>query len=304
MIIVGAGLSGLIAGNLLSHHPLTVLERQREIPNNHHAVLRFRSTHLSNALRMPFNRVSLLKTILPWKNPVADALAYADKTTGSLRSDRSINKDNNVIVDRYIAPLNLIEHLAHPLKSRIELGVDGFKTISTAPAQPIISTIPMPVLMKQLDYRKKIDFKSVEGWALNATINNCDAYVSIIVPSPDIPFYRISITGASLIIEGTGDPPSYHSPIIDLATDLLGIDPIRLDNPRMEIQRYAKILPIDEDERKRFLAWATDNFGIYSLGRFATWRPSLLLDDLVNDIRLIERWATASDRYHLNQART
>jgi hypothetical protein len=50
-----------------------------------------------------------------------------------------------------------------------------------------------------------------------------------------------------------------------------------------------KILPIDEDIRRRFIMWASDNFGIYSLGRFATWRPGLQLDDLVNDVRVIQR---------------
>jgi hypothetical protein len=39
--------------------------------------------------------------------------------------------------------------------------------------------------------------------------------------------------------------------------------------------------------------WASHNFNVYSLGRFATWRAGLLLDDLVNDIIQIENWISA-----------
>ena len=69
-------------------------------------------------------------------------------------------------------------------------------------------------------------------------------------------------------------------------------------NGFMTSQKYAKIQPIDETARKQFLAWATDNFNIFSLGRFATWRPGLLLDDLVQDVQRIEKWAFA-DRYSM-----
>ena len=46
---------------------------------------------------------------------------------------------------------------------------------------------------------------------------------------------------------------------------------------------------MDEKIRKSFIVRATKDFGIYSLGRFATWRPGLLLDDCVKDIRVITR---------------
>ena len=48
------------------------------------------------------------------------------------------------------------------------------------------------------------------------------------------------------------------------------------------------MLPIDNELRKEFMHYATANFNIYSLGRFATWRP-ILLDDVVDDLAVIER---------------
>jgi hypothetical protein len=59
-------------------------------------------------------------------------------------------------------------------------------------------------------------------------------------------------------------------------------------------QSYAKIAPMDETLRRNFIYWASTVTGrAYQLGRFATWRPRLLLDDLVHDVRLIEGWATS-----------
>ena len=115
MIIVGAGLAGLIAANLLSRYNPVIIEKQSSLPNNHHAVLRFKTLHLSDALHIPFRSGILIKNTLPWNNPVADALAYAHKVTGESRSDRSITKpppkeekDN----ERYIAPPDFIEQLS------------------------------------------------------------------------------------------------------------------------------------------------------------------------------------------------
>ncbi len=63
-----------------------------------------------------------------------------------------------------------------------------------------------------------------------------------------------------------------------------------------------KILPIDEDVRKRFIMWASDKHQVYSLGRFATWRPGLLLDDVVNDVRVIQRIHKQGNYEHRSRA--
>jgi hypothetical protein len=55
-------------------------------------------------------------------------------------------------------------------------------------------------------------------------------------------------------------------------------------------QNYFKITEINDAERKKFQRWATVNHNVYALGRYATWRPKLLLDDLIQDVKKIEGW--------------
>ena len=40
----------------------------------------------------------------------------------------------------------------------------------------------------------------------------------------------------------------------------------------------------------------TNKYKIYSVGRFATWRQ-LLLDDLINDLKMIDSFITSDSNY-------
>lgn len=291
MKIIGAGIAGLLAANMLRHKNPIVYEQQDSLPNNHSAVLRFRSHVIGDVTGIEFKKVTVIKASLPWKNAIADALAYAEKNTGTSRSDRSLPSNNLEPVERFIAPTNLISRLAETADIRYSIK-NSFNDIRPD-KEPIISTIPMPSLMIALNYGPNISttpaFTAVSGTNLIATVANCDAYASLYTPSPFYPFSRISLTGNELVAEvpteAIDDPE-----IIYAAASLIGIERDRLTDVRIKKQQYAKILPIDDGLRKRFIAWATDTHGIYSLGRFACWRPQTLLDDLVQDIRLIERW--------------
>ena len=146
----------------------------------------------------------------------------------------------------------------------------------------------------------------MNGFNVNCILENVDAYVSVYVPDPLELFNRVSLTGNVMTIEvslphfsSADEVSNYMNRIRDndrerrellkSALYVLGIDKTIISNERWSVQRYAKILPITEVERKTFVLWATDKFNIYSLGRFATWRPGLLMDDVVNDVRVIRR---------------
>jgi hypothetical protein len=44
--------------------------------------------------------------------------------------------------------------------------------------------------------------------------------------------------------------------------------------------------------------WATDEFNIYSLGRFAIWKPHVLLDDVFHDMRKIQSMIRDGHNYN------
>src|SRR5882724_1207884 len=163
--IIGAGFAGLLAANMLRHKKPTILEAQSSLPNNHSAVLRFRSHVVGDVTGIEFKQVNVIKASLLWRNAIADPLAYADKNTGTIRSDRSI--PSTIQEDkRYIAPPNLIEQLADGLSIAYDVKFDNtFKG-------PIISTIPMPVLMGILNYPElpDINFQSISGTNLLAKV--------------------------------------------------------------------------------------------------------------------------------------
>lgn len=307
MIIIGAGMAGLLAARMLSHRQPIIWEMQPRLPNNHSAVLRFRTSQIGDILGIPFKKVKMLKDTLSWQHPIADSLAYSFKNTGYYRSDRSAVK-GLVEAERYIAPPDLIERMATGVP--IEFGREFRVNDPHAQGVPIISTIPMPALVEVLDYDMAPDFEYRQGATITAHLSDCDAYVSLLIPTPAEPASRVSITGNQLIIELPLHPSqqgdqigewfqSVRDEYVNIArnaanllgiadTQIAAVDPAKL-------QYYNKINPVKDESRKEFMFWATKNFGIYSLGRFATWRPGLLLDDLVQDIRLIDKWISSSN---------
>jgi hypothetical protein len=309
MIIIGAGMAGLLAARMLAHRKPVVWEAQAGLPNNHAAVLRFRTSQIGDLLGIPFKKVNMIKDVVPWQNPIADSLAYSWKNTGEFRSDRSVVR-GLVSEERFIAPPDFISQMSEGVKIEFErkftplnLPYDGAQR-----AEPIISTIPMPILMEVLNYDgPSFDYRG--GATITTLIEACDAYVSLLVPRPSSMYSRVSITGNQMIVEvpfqgqddTTEDVRSWAKQLdareiaLD-AANLLGIPAnavIAIGDAKPS--QYQKIVPVSDDIRRDFMFNATATHGIYSLGRFATWRPGLLLDDLVQDIRLIDRWIGRSN---------
>ncbi len=305
--VVGAGMAGLLAGAVLRDQCEFITELQSELPNNHSALLRFRSSVVGDALNIPFRKVKVMKGVVPYAgNPVGDALSYSLKTNGTATLRSSISA-NGAIEERFIAPENLIYSMAEKVTAPIHFG-QSYAPFDSDEGAPTISTIPMPMLMRLLKYQNAPEFRSVIGYNLNVHLKDVDVCATLYYPDPKVQRYRASITGDRLTIEycfpGLDEAASAAKMVrlTDYPKDCweechevlrdLGIPSTRLIGvPEVKLQRYGKLVPIDEGVRKRFMMWATDKFNIYSLGRFATWRPGLLMDDLINDIRVIQRIA-------------
>lgn len=321
MIVVGAGMAGLLAANMLKQTGRlnTVIEAQPDLPNNHSAVLRFRTRTVADTLGIEFRKVKVIRAVHgKSSNAIADAVAYSVKTNGTIRSDRSIAEIDGTTVDRYIAPPDLIKQMF----DRVASDVVFDRPLVGTHINPIgyISTIPMVSLARSLgeqEFADANDFSSIQGINVEVELDQSDAFFSLYVPSPHIPFSRVSVTGNRMTVEisefcdwakdiETEDTIGFRPEAIDRmeiatwAASLCGINKEQfLDWPKAKAQDYSKIRPIDDRARKSFIMRMSDKFGIYSLGRFATWRPGLLLDDLVNDVKVIQSLSSGNaERYN------
>ena len=302
MIVIGAGMAGLLAAGMLQQKCSAVHERGVQLPNSHSAVLRFRSSIVADTLNIPFKKVQVLKAVDPWRNAVADAMAYSVKTNGA-GTLRSIVSANGQLSERYIAPEDLVQQMRERVSSDIifdsEVEPEDLHQWFQQ-REPVISTMPMPELMRLTGWAPRSQFRYQPGRNVVADLVGVDAYCSVYTPNPEHPTYRVSITGDKLIAELSRKAVQQNfgrNDVLHYALQAVGLSAEHVLHAEIKDQPYAKILPIDEQERRRFILYATEQFGIYSLGRFATWRPGLLLDDVVHDVRVIQRLAAGESHY-------
>ena len=298
MIIIGAGLSGLLAGALIpgSH----IYERQESLPHNHGAILRFRGDKISKALNIPFKKVRVTKAI--WLDgqevPPTPRIQnlYSNKVTYKY-GQRSIADIEPV--DRYIAPGDFIEQLAE--RCNIQYGVDYNGAIESdcgvhCPGScSVISTMPLPVLIDVLELgHKGIELERYPIWTRTFEfLPDVDLYQTIYFPGPETNLYRASFTGNKLICEYIANPDHVGG---CLPLNSFGLQPVIFYEPEKvtEKQEYGKIIPIDESIRRSIVQQISQNHNIYSLGRYATWR-NILLDDVFDDIHKIKELMRMDD---------
>jgi len=290
MIIYGSGMAGMLTAHMLRRHKPIIKESQNALPNNHDALLRFRSDKVSIATGIPFKRVKVRKAIKYDSEIITEpniflSNMYSKKVTGAYY-DRSINNLDPAI--RYIAPFNFIELMSNGLDIKYGETLDPYKLPSVG-EDPIISTIPMPVMMNIVNWKQKPDFKFKKIWSKRGVISDptMDIYQTIYYPDKLSKCYRVSITGNIIIAEYIEEPDKKASELFSFLMEDFGIQPKTLNNLSLSEMKYGKLLPIDDTIRKEFILHMTQKYNIFSVGRFATWRQ-LLLDDVVDDINVVD----------------
>lgn len=293
MIIIGAGMSGQLAAHYFRHLEPIILEKQDSLPNNHKALLRFRSGVVSDLTGIPFKKVTVQKLIsfegatITKPNLYLNNL-YSHKVTGSIRSRSLGNLDD---CERYIAPDDFISKLSVGLNIKFGQSILDFDEHLIG--EPIISTMPVFSLAKSLGYKDLPTLKSREIWIVSFDLlADVDVYQTIYYPSVRHPFYRISITGKKLIAEFNDfdekwDQQNILSELLQLLKADFGIVSA-MSNVNVSHQKYGKLIECKTDAVKSFLGWATRKYNIYSLGRWGTHRQ-LLMDDVVKDIKKIDK---------------
>ena len=306
MRIIGAGMAGLLAAHMLRRHDPCLYEALPQLPDNHGALLRFRSNVVAEVTSQQFREVCVMKEMSDGYTNLAAANRYSIKVTGRAMPRSILNLDS---VQRWIAPDDFLEVLAKGLSIQVNTEVDKDKLMKMIDlGHPIISTIPMGALMGMVpEWAKRVPvFPSTSIWSVRTHVEgppSVDVHQTVYYPGPET-YYRASITGNLLTVEFLYDPLSITAK--DLTESLMWIlaedfgidttDPSQLSEPVVYFQELGKILPISEDIRREFILEMTDRYGIYSLGRFATWRQ-ILLDDVVKDIRMIDKWISGRDSY-------
>lgn len=311
--IIGAGIAGLMAAYYFAKngYEVVVLERKPTLTNDHSAVLRFRED-MRSFLPIPLEEAKLFKNIcfggkLHNQSNIFFNNLYSIKSTGALR-ERSINKLDTEM--RFIPPENFYELLVLICK-----GVNvNFKTNYAADKNDIledgwevITTAPLPVTLKMLEISHDISFSSnsIDTW--NYTLDEkfqSNVHQTIYFPSRDFmnPAYRISILGNRIVAELNTDLNINGRHDFDTAAkiklqikDAFGVDLTASASGKFRTQPLGKLVNINEETRKKLLYEITKDFGVYTLGRFATWREGIMTPDVKKDIMKIKQWISLKD---------
>lgn len=305
MIIVGAGMSGLLAAHILRRFSPVVIEAQPSLPNNHAALLRFRTDAVSLATGIPFKKVYVQKAIcldgqLYERSSIKLNNMYAAKVSGLVMGRSIMNLEPG---ERYIAPLDFISQMAKSVNVEYNTHLTE---ISAYRSESMVSTIPMSALMKLVGWDAIPSFGYQSIRTITAEIEGVDVYQTLYYPGT-CSAYRASITGNKIIIEMVTNhlAPAWieEQELVDAYASDFGIKGRNISNVSSRLQKFGKIIPCDDSIRRQFILAMTDKYRIYSVGRFATWRQ-LLMDDVVKDISLVERMIDERSSYsaHLNKA--
>lgn len=298
MIIIGAGMSGLLAGQFFRSHDPIIIEKQDSLPNNHKALLRFRSDAVSQLTGISFKKVQVDKMMnyreehITQSNLFLNNL-YSQKVTGSIRSRSALKLER---AERYIAPEDFIQRVSSGLDiSYSEDARAVYLNQIVDSSEAIISTMPVHKLAEVLNYELKAKLETRPIWTVKFDIEEieCDVYQTVYYPNPSIPLYRLSITGNTVIAEFCEDPNvTWRDDVLMNISHFLEIDfgiiYFTASNYRDGYQKYGKLIEENSDAVKEFLGWATRNYNIYSLGRWGTHRQ-ILMDDVVHDLKVINR---------------
>ena len=302
MKIIGAGLAGLICGSLNAQS--TIYERNQSDFVEHKAVLRFRDEKIARALGLSFRKVTVRKAIWCWGEEVLPSPRFANWYSTKVRGIVTENSLWNMAPsERYIAPEDLHAILAEICGKRVHWGHAVGPTVLAELLEggEVVSTMPIVQLLITLGIPEPFPFKYAPIFVDRYRIPECDVFQTIYFPDPNIGIYRATLTGNLLTIESTSFVSDTEFVMVEDAFGLEykdAAEPLEANHR----QSFGKIAPVHDGQRKALLHRLTQEFGIYSLGRFATWR-NILLDDVYEDVAAIRRMM-AQSHYDITLART
>ena len=303
IVILGAGISGLIAAGAFAEYNPIILERGEggHTFSKHRAVMRLRDDKIRSYVPVKLEEVGVHKAIYSngkmYNEPsILLNNMYSLKVYGAL-GDRSLGALGKVrrylLKDIQVAPLRVL-HNAEVFR----IG-DGKICVHDSSSDPCdnfydydacISTIPLPALLKIVGWggsQWQGMFRAEPINIVNGLLNlSSDVNQTVYFPDRNGTPYRATIQRQEFIAESMGEITGY-----DLDTVMgafgLSIDDFGSNKITDHKQKLGKILPCNNYDRQRLIVKLTEELGIYSFGRFATWR-SLRVDQTFRDIERIK----------------
>lgn len=283
MIIIGAGMSGLLAGAL---NPGSLIYEAGHKREDHKAVFRCKSPEIGKVLGIPFKEVEVHKAIWLDGEEVQPspriAHMYSQKVSGTISNRSIFNIDPG---KRYIPPGDFLSQL----RNRCTIMYDTVWNFNEFCVQDKISTIPLYAMCGKLGINQPYcDYEPI--YVNQFEIEGCNSYCTVYYPGVGS-CYRATLNGNTLITEGMSPLKDYE--VSDILVSF-GIPSHTVDlesdwKAQNHKQKFGKITPIDNAERRQLILELSLKYDIYSLGRFATWRPKVMLDDVLEDIYVIRR---------------
>lgn len=300
IVIIGSGLAGCIAAGALSSHRPKVFEAKTAAEsglNSHYALMRMRDESVAKYLGCFAIKVRVLKEICNEHGENSQACsiqalnAYSKKVYGRL-GNRSI--EHLGYVDRYLIDAGNISsgdvkfgHKAYFIEGhKVGLSVIGLNDIITEDFDFCISTLPLPVNLELARMDVPDIFESKEIHIARGRLGiESDVHQTIYFPDFRFPVYRATLEGQEIIIESVEEISSGDIDHV-LAAFNLALGYVDYKSMTYHSQKYGKIHCKDDDLRKALIYELTEKFGIYSLGRYAIWKP-IRADHLAQDIERI-----------------
>jgi len=314
--IIGAGVAGAIASVATSSYTPTVFEASQASGHTcfkrHKAVLRLRDPATASLLGCQVEAVTVQKMIL-FKDQLISEPTITTNNLYSLKvSDTIQNKSiqdlgfcQRYIIKDDIVPKGSVEYGCRV--SRITPGRIEFENRESFDYDILISTIPLPALLKICDITAKQSFLTKQIGILRGVLpdNFSKVHQTIYIPEHHYKTYRATLQGSDIIFENIESKP--FDDVLHLNNErkeLLKLFGLSWDCASKWTSTYqvaGKIIPIDDTARRSLIYRLTDEFNIFSFGRYAIWKQ-VRIDNLVADIEKIKKMIRS--KYETSKERT
>ena len=294
-LIIGAGLSGLMAGLELSRRgeDYIIVEKSKTVPD---AKLHYLHSDLQSFFPFRLRPVEIITNLL-WENKfhfhasIEMMNSFANATIGKIVQNSTKYIDGQP--RQGFVPEAGIENISAETlkfnKGKIMLGTGlswidkdhqlvGLEDGQTINYERCISTIPLPSTLELLGIKSTIEFKTEPLHMVEATVPEElyeDLYQILYLPQCDFGFTRVSILGKRIVAEkGRKElQPNTISSLEGLVEILNRLLPNLIDQEikmKETTNWYGRYIPIKESDRLAILQDLKEK-GIDCLGRYAQW---------------------------------